>query len=85
MPVVFDYTTTTAFEKGELKEKKEDTFGMFAERLNTEAIARITKQPLETIEAWKKNGRKKTKTKSPLKSGLLVLLARQRCLLSSVG
>ena len=44
MPVVFDYTKTTAYEKGEAKGKKEDTFGMLNEGLKPEAIARITKQ-----------------------------------------
>jgi hypothetical protein len=54
MPVVFDFTKTTAYQKGEAKGKKEDTFGMFAEGLTVEAIARITKLPLETILEWQK-------------------------------
>jgi hypothetical protein len=58
MPVVLDYTSTTAFEKGEakgeIKAKKDASFGMFAEGLTIEAIVRITKLPKETIEVWKK-------------------------------
>lgn len=59
MPVVFDYTTTTAFEKGELKSDKKNAFGMLAEGLTIEAIAHIAKRPLETIEAWKKEWEEK--------------------------
>ncbi|TAE17098.1 MAG: hypothetical protein EAZ95_07005 [Bacteroidetes bacterium] len=40
--------------KGELKADKKNTFGMLSEGLSPEAIARITKQPLETILEWKK-------------------------------
>jgi predicted transposase/invertase (TIGR01784 family) len=39
---------------GEEKGKKEAAFGMFAEGLPVEAVARITKLPLATIEAWQK-------------------------------
>ncbi len=34
--------------------KKEDVFGMFAEGLSIDAIVRITKLPLATIQAWQK-------------------------------
>ncbi len=54
MPVVFDYTKTTAYEKGEAKAKKDHTFGMLDEGLKPEAITRITKLPLETIQVWQK-------------------------------
>jgi len=40
--------------KGEVKGKKEDTFGMFAEGLSLDAIVRITKLPLSTIQEWQK-------------------------------
>lgn len=61
MPVVFDYTATTAFEKGEAKGKKEVSFGMFEEGFLPEIVARITKLPLETIEAWRKEWEASTK------------------------
>jgi predicted transposase YdaD len=40
--------------KGELKADKKNTFGMLSEGLSPEAIARITKQPIEVILEWKK-------------------------------
>jgi hypothetical protein len=40
--------------KGKTEGKKEDSFGMFDEGLTSEAVARITKLPLETIQVWKK-------------------------------
>ncbi len=40
--------------EGELKVQKENVFGMFAEGLPIDAIVRITKLPLATIQAWQK-------------------------------
>ncbi|TAE17099.1 MAG: hypothetical protein EAZ95_07010 [Bacteroidetes bacterium] len=40
--------------EGVLKGDKKSTFGMLSEGLLPETIARITKQPLETILEWKK-------------------------------
>ena len=44
--------------KGELKSDKKNAFGMLSEGLSVDAIARITKLPLETITAWKKEWEK---------------------------
>jgi hypothetical protein len=46
-------------EIGETKGKKEVVFGMFEEGLSVEAIVRITKLPLSTIEEWKKKWEKR--------------------------
>ena len=43
-----------ALAEGLAKGKKEDVFGMFAEGLSVEAIVRITKLPLDTIQTWQK-------------------------------
>ena len=40
--------------KGEAKGVKNTVFGIFTEGLSVEAIVRITKLPLDTIELWKK-------------------------------
>ena len=45
---------TALKEQGKREGMKEATFGMLSEGLSPEAIARITKQPLETILEWKK-------------------------------
>lgn len=41
-------------EKGKTEAHKQDTFGMLEEGLKPEAIARITKLPIETILEWQK-------------------------------
>jgi hypothetical protein len=45
---ILDYTR----KEGELKGKKEAAFGMLAEGLSLDAIVRIVKLPLETIQIW---------------------------------
>lgn len=49
---IIEYLKEEAKAEGELKGKKEDVFGMFAEGLSLDAIVCITKLPLETIQEW---------------------------------
>jgi predicted transposase YdaD len=45
---------TAIKEQGKAEGKKEDVFGMLSEGLPIEAIVRITKLPITTIQAWQK-------------------------------
>ncbi|TAE08596.1 MAG: flagellar assembly protein H, partial [Bacteroidetes bacterium] len=40
--------------EGKAEGKKEDVFGMLSEGLSIDAIVRITKLPIATIQAWQK-------------------------------
>jgi predicted transposase/invertase (TIGR01784 family) len=52
LTAVKEDATNEGLQQGMQQGKKEDVFGMFAEGLSMEAIVRITKLPLATIQTW---------------------------------
>ncbi len=62
MPVVFDYTTTTAFEKGETKKRDKMINAMFAKKFSLDTISDISELSLAEVqtmyEEWQKRHQK---------------------------